>query len=106
MRPLFCHSPQHPHFSQRLLISHIAHAARVQQHYVSFSFMGHPLVAACDERMSDLFRVALVHLAAIGLDEKLRHGPAKIIHAHAASVQSRTLISSPLADQTTALRDT
>jgi hypothetical protein len=30
--------------------------------------------------VSDLFRVALVHLAAIGLDEKFRHGRAKIIH--------------------------
>src|SRR2546430_11193763 len=76
MRPVSCHSPQHPHFSQRLLISHVAHAARVQQHYVSFSFVGYPLVAACDERMCDLFRVALVHLAAIRLDEKLRHGRA------------------------------
>ncbi len=40
----------------------------------------------------DLFRVALVHLAAVSLDEKFRHGWAKTIHAQAASVQSRTRI--------------
>src|SRR5438552_15086136 len=89
MRPVSCHSPQHPHFSQRFLVSHVAHAARVQQHYVSFSFVGYPLVAACDERMRDLFRVALVHLAAIGLDEKFRHGRAKTIHASAAFAMQR-----------------
>ena len=35
------------------------------------------LVAALDERMRDLFRIALVHLAAVGLDEELRHWRAK-----------------------------
>src|SRR5437868_210058 len=30
--------------------------------------------------MRDLFRVALVHLAAVGLDEEFRHGWARIIH--------------------------
>src|SRR5437867_390976 len=40
--------------------------------------------------MRDLFRVALVHLAAIGLDKKFRHGRAKMIHAQSAFVQDRT----------------
>src|SRR5215813_1280332 len=73
MRPLFCHSAKHSHFSQRLLISHVAHAARVQQHDVSFCFVSRSLIATCDERMRDLFRVALVHLAAVRLDKKFRH---------------------------------
>ena len=32
--PLFGHATQHSHFTKRLLISHIAHAARIQQHDV------------------------------------------------------------------------
>ena len=36
MRPFFGESPQHSHFPQRLLVSHIAHAARVQEHDVGF----------------------------------------------------------------------
>ena len=36
VRPLFGQSPEHPHFPQRLLVSHIAHAARVQEHDVGF----------------------------------------------------------------------
>ena len=34
--------------------------------------------------MRDLFRVALIHLATISLDEEFRHGGAKTIHSAAA----------------------
>jgi hypothetical protein len=40
--------------------------------------------------MRDLFRVTLVHLAAVSLDKKFRHERAKIIHASAAFVQNMT----------------
>src|SRR5947208_15444512 len=39
--------------------------------------------------MRDLFRVALVHLAAVGLDEEFRHGWARIIHRRAAFATER-----------------
>src|SRR5206468_6885912 len=40
--------------------------------------------------MRDLFRVALVHLAAIGLDKKFWHGRVKMIHGQSAFVQDTT----------------
>ena len=39
--------------------------------------MPDPLVAVGDKRVRDLFRVALVHLAAISLDEEFRHVPGE-----------------------------
>src|SRR5438093_6274695 len=93
VRPLFSQSPQHSHFPQRLLVSHIAHATRVQEYDVSFCFVRDALVAARDERMRDLLRITLVHLAAVSLDEKFRHEGVKIIHGHNAFVQDTTRIS-------------
>ena len=46
-----------------------------------------PLVATRDERMRDLLGVALVHLAAVGLDEKFRHG-SRTIHKRRRHVGS------------------
>ncbi len=43
------------------------------KHDVRFRFVRGRFIAARDQRMRDLFRVALVHLAAVGLDEKFRH---------------------------------
>ena len=37
-------------------------------------------VAAIEQRVRDLLRVALVHLAAVGFDEKFRHRGAKLLH--------------------------
>jgi hypothetical protein len=46
MWPLFRHPSQHSHFPQRFLIRHVAHAASVQEHDVSFRFVCDALVAA------------------------------------------------------------
>src|SRR5438105_7687837 len=69
--------------SERFLVSRVTHAASIQEDNVSFMFAFHLLVAARNERMRDLFRVALIHLATVSLDEKSRHGRAKIIHGRA-----------------------
>ena len=77
MRALLGHAAEHSHFAKRLLVRHVAHAARVQEHNVGLSLVRDPLIAARDERMRDLLRVACVHLATVSLDEKFRHGRAK-----------------------------
>ena len=74
VRPFFRQPPEHSHLAKRFLVSHVAHAACVQEHDVGFRFVPDPLVAARHERMRDLFGVALVHLATISLDEEFRHG--------------------------------
>ena len=74
VRPLFCDVPQHSHLAERLLVGHVTHAASIQEDNVGFTFAFHPLVAARNERMRDLFRVALVHLATVSFNEKFRHG--------------------------------
>ena len=89
VRPFFRHATEHSHFPQRLLVGHIAHAAGVQEHDVGFHLVRDAFVASCHERVRDLFRVALVHLTTVGLDEKLRHGRAKIIHVPAAFAMQR-----------------
>src|SRR5213080_4134577 len=87
MRPLFRHLPQHTHFTERLLISHVAHTAGVQQHHISCRFVLGWLVTARHERMRDLFGVAFVHLAPVSLDEKFWHVGMTIIHGWATFVQ-------------------
>ena len=77
MRPLFGDLAKHSHFAKRFLIGHVAHAASVEQHDIGFVFAFNPLVTAGDERVCDLFGIALVHLATVGFDEELRHGRAK-----------------------------
>jgi hypothetical protein len=81
VRTLFGHAAQHAHFPERLLISHVAHAACIQEHHVGLVLVRDALIASCDERVRNLFRVALIHLATVGLDEKFRHERAKTIHA-------------------------
>ena len=73
MRPFLGHVSKHSHLAERLLIGHVANAAGVQQHHVGVRFGLGAFVAAFNKRMRDLFRVALVHLAAVGFDEKLGH---------------------------------
>jgi len=70
------------------LVGHVSHATCVQEHDVGFRFVADPLVAARHERMRDLFRIALVHLATVGFDEKFGHGRAETIHGQPMFVQS------------------
>ena len=84
VRPLVGNAAEHPHFSKRFLVSHIADAAGVQQHHVRVELALRAFIATGDERVCDLFRVALVHLATVSLNEKFRHGRAKTIHTQAA----------------------
>ena len=83
MWSLFRDATKHPHFTERFLIGHVAHAACVQKHDVGLRFVRYTLVATHNERMRDLFRVALIHLAAVRLNEKFRHDRARIIHGRA-----------------------
>ena len=77
VRPFFGDATEHSHFADRLLVGHVTHAAGVEQNDVGLVFVLHPFVAANDERVGNLFRIALVHLAAVGFNEELRHGRAK-----------------------------
>ena len=81
--------PEHAHLAERFLVSHVAHAARIQQDHVGFRLMPDPLVAARHERMRDFFGVALVHLATISLDEEFGHGRARTIHARPPVAKAR-----------------
>ena len=55
--------------------------------------------------MGDLFRVALVHLAAVGLDEEFRHQRARIIHGQ-LTVATAIRIGNPAStEQARAARD-
>ena len=83
-RPAFRHPTEHSHFAERLLLRHVAHAAGIEQNNIGLRLATDPLIAAGNERMRDLLRVALVHLAAVGLDEKFRHG-SRTIHSHGGS---------------------
>jgi hypothetical protein len=88
MRPIFRHPAKHSHFAERLLIGHVAHAARIQEDNVRIPLRTRTLIAPLDQRMGDLLRVALVHLAAICLYEEFRHGRAEIIHKWPRSATS------------------
>jgi hypothetical protein len=89
MWPLFRHATEHSHFAKCLLISHVTNATCIQEHDVGLHLVRDPLVPARHERMRDLFRVAFVHLAPVGLDEKFRHGWAEIIHGQAILATER-----------------
>jgi hypothetical protein len=65
--------PEHSHFAERFLLGHVAHAAGIQQNHVRLGFPRRALIATLQQGMRDLFGIALVHLAAVGFDEKFRH---------------------------------
>ena len=72
---------EHPHFSDRLLFGHVADAARVEKDDVRVRLVWRHAVAALAEHLGDLFRVALVHLAAVGFDVDAGHWrQGKIAH--------------------------
>jgi hypothetical protein len=73
------HAAEHSHLAERLLLGHVTHAAGIEQNNIGLRLATDPLVAAGNERMRDLLGVALVHLAAISLDEEFRHG-SRTIH--------------------------
>src|SRR5260370_16709121 len=80
VRPLVGNAAEHPHFSKRFLVSHIADAAGVQQHHVRVELALRALIATGDERVGDLFRVPLLHLAPLGFNPKPRHrGPTNTL---------------------------
>src|SRR6476646_9060830 len=88
MRTLLRHPSEHPHFAERLLVGHIPHTAGVEQDYISLGLMRYPFISSADQGMRDLFRVPLVHLAPVSLNEEFRHGWAEIIHRRACSATS------------------
>jgi hypothetical protein len=49
VRSLFRQSAEHSHFAKRFLVSHVAHAACIQQHDISFRFVRDALIASGDE---------------------------------------------------------
>ena len=61
------------HFADGLLLRLVADAAGVQQDDVGAGFRIHERIAFGDELRGDCFGVALVHLAAIRLNENTRH---------------------------------
>jgi hypothetical protein len=62
------------HLAERLLLGHVAHAARVEQDDVGLGLVGRHFIAARGEHLRDLFGIALVHLATVGFDEDFGHG--------------------------------
>src|SRR5256714_5646143 len=78
-RPALRHAAEHSHLAKRLLLGHVAHAAGIEENDIGLRLATDPLVAAGNERMRNLLRVALVHLAAVGLNEEFRHG-SRTIH--------------------------
>src|SRR2546421_1017677 len=61
------------HFVQRLLLRHVAHAARIQQNYIGDMFRRCEGIALGHELGGDGLAVALVHLATVGFDIDTRH---------------------------------
>jgi len=66
------------HLADGFLLGHVAHRAGVEQDNVRTLFVFDQVIAAPGEVARDLFRVADVHLAAIGFDKDGRHEPAKL----------------------------
>src|SRR6266480_5136068 len=83
-RPPLPHAAEHSHLAKRLLLGHVAHAAGIEQNNIGLRLATDPLVAARNERVRDLLRVALVHLATVGLNEEFRHG-SRTIHRRGGS---------------------
>ena len=61
------------HLAERLLLRLIPNGASVDEHGVGLVFVSGDRVAAFGEHFSDLFGVALVHLAAVGFDVNFGH---------------------------------
>src|SRR5271165_4433948 len=66
-RPVPGKRPEHPHFAECLLLGKIAYATGVQQDDIRFFLFDRDRMPTVREHLSDLFRVALVHLATVRL---------------------------------------
>ena len=71
--PVLAQPPEHAHFAERLLLRHIAHGARVQEHHVGLRLLGRLLITARHQIAQDLLGIPLVHLAAVGFQEDFGH---------------------------------
>ena len=87
-RPALRDLAKHPHFPERLLLRHVANAAGVEEDDIRFGLMRRAFITTRDQRVSDLFGVALIHLAAVGFDEEFRHGESGIVTQSGASRQN------------------
>jgi len=68
--PQFLH---HAHLADGFLLRHVPHAAGVEQDHIGLRLGGDKVMTARDERAGDVFRIALVHLAAVGFDVNAWH---------------------------------
>jgi hypothetical protein len=68
----------------------IPHTARVQQDHIGLRFVQYHAIAAHDEGSRDLLGIALVHLAAVGLDVNAGHGSERKRNARPKKFQSAT----------------
>ena len=73
VRALFPEASEQAHFAEGLLFRHIAHAAGIEQDNVGFVGLCGHFIAPGDQHLRDLLRVALVHLASVGLEKHLGH---------------------------------
>ena len=73
VRPCFSEFAEHAHLTNRLLLGHVAHAASVQQNHIGLALGFDHSIATLNEHFRHLLGVALVHLAAIGLDVNAGH---------------------------------
>jgi transposase-like protein len=73
VRAFFAELAEHAHFADRFLLRHVADAAGVEQDDIGVRFVGDHAVAAFGEHFRNLFGIALVHLAAVGLDVNAGH---------------------------------
>ena len=77
VRPLLPLGAHDAHFPQGLLLRLVAHRAGVDQDRVGILFRRRQGVAALGEHPRHLLGVALVHLAAVGLEINFRHQRGK-----------------------------
>ena len=68
------------HFADGFLLRHVAHAARVEQDDVGDRFGGGQGIALGHELGGDGLRIALVHLATVGLDVNTGHVPGTVCY--------------------------
>ena len=87
-RAVLADAAEHSHFAQRLLLRHVAHTAGVEQNNIGLDLGIDALIATRDERIRDLLGIAFVHLTAVGLDEKFRHGSRTIHRAGECAITS------------------